>query len=81
MGLIFRKRINLGKGLGINISKSGLSVSEKTDIGSFGMKGYSLKTGIPGVYYRKVKNSGCLLLFLNLILICVLFTLRSYLIF
>jgi hypothetical protein len=69
MGFIFRKRINLGKGLGINISKSGLSVSEKTDIGSFGTKGYSLRTGIPGVYYRKVKNSGCLVFFILLIFI------------
>ena len=62
MGFRFSKRINLGKGLGFNISKSGVSPSVRTKFGSLSTKGYSLKTGIPGVTYRKASNSrGCLL--------------------
>lgn len=29
MGLVFRKRIRLGKGTGLNLSKSGASVSKR----------------------------------------------------
>jgi hypothetical protein len=70
MGLIFRKRINLGKGFGFNLSKSGVSSSQRTRFGSFGSKGFSIRTGIPGVYYRSTfkKGSGCLVLLLPFIL-------------
>lgn len=62
MSFRFNKRISLGKGLGLNISKSGISPSIRTKIGSFSSKGFSVKTGIPGVSYRKSNNSkGCLL--------------------
>lgn len=62
MGFRFNKRINLGKGLGFNVSKSGISPSVRTKIGSFSSKGFSVKTGISGVSYRKSNNSkGCLL--------------------
>ena len=66
MGYIFRKRINLGKGFGLNLSKSGISSSQRTRFGSFGSEVYSIRTGIPGVYYRSTfkKGSGCMLLFL-----------------
>ncbi|NHM05694.1 DUF4236 domain-containing protein [Flavobacterium sp. CYK-4] len=63
MGFRFQKRINLGKGLGLNISNSGISPSLRTKSGSISSKGFSVKTGIPGVSYRKsYKSSGCLLL-------------------
>lgn len=29
MGFIFRRRLNLGSGLGLNVSKSGLSLSQR----------------------------------------------------
>lgn len=62
MGFRFSKRINLGKGFGINISKSGISPSVRTKLGSFSKKGFSLKTGVSGLSYRKTTNSkGCLL--------------------
>lgn len=62
MGFRFSKRINIGKGFGFNISKSGISPSVRTKLGSFSTKGYSLKTGVPGLTYRKTANSkGCLL--------------------
>ncbi|MGL2965876.1 DUF4236 domain-containing protein [Flavobacterium sp. XGLA_31] len=65
MGFRFQKRINLGKGIGLNLSKSGVSPSFRTKLGSFSAKGFSLKTGLPGVSYRKSSNSkGCLILVL-----------------
>lgn len=64
MGFRFNKRINIGKGFGLNVSKSGVSPSVRTKLGSFSTKGYSLKTGVPGLSYRKTANSkGCLLSF------------------
>ncbi len=76
MALRFNKRIKLGKGLGINVSKSGITPSYRSKRGSLSSKGYSLKTGIPGLTYRKTfskaKNSGCLIvvfLFLSIIMV------------
>ncbi|EZH75761.1 hypothetical protein ATO12_02960 [Aquimarina atlantica] len=61
MGFRYNKRIKLGKGLGLNIGKSGISPSYRTKRGSLSSKGYSIKTGISGLTYRKsFKNSkGC----------------------
>ncbi|SEE49897.1 DUF4236 domain-containing protein [Tenacibaculum sp. MAR_2010_89] len=53
MGLQFYRRLKLGKGLGLNISKSGISPSLRTKIGAVSSKGYSIKTGIKGLNYRK----------------------------
>jgi hypothetical protein len=52
MGLRYYRRINLGKGRGINVSKSGLSASVRTKWGSYGTKGYSIRSGIPRLSYR-----------------------------
>lgn len=60
MGFRFQKRIKLGGGLGLNVSKSGISPSLRTKMGTFSKNGYSVKTGIPGVRYQ---NSGCFVLF------------------
>lgn len=60
MGFRFQKRIKLGGGFGFNISKSGISPSLRTKMGSFSKNGYSVKTGISGVRYQ---NSDCLVLF------------------
>ncbi len=66
MGFRFQKRIKLGKGFGLNISKSSITPSYRNKKGSLSPKGYSLRTGIPGLSYRKTfgkaKNSGCLVL-------------------
>jgi hypothetical protein len=66
MGFRFQKRINLGGGLGLNVSKSGISPSLKTGRGTISSKGFSVRTGISGVNYQnnfgKAKNSGCMLL-------------------
>lgn len=60
MGFRFQKRIKLGGGLGLNVSKSGISPSFRTKMGTFSKNGYSTKTGIPGIRYQ---NSGCLVFF------------------
>ena len=67
MGFRFQKRIKLGKRFGINISKSGVTPSYRGKRGSLSSKGYSIRTGIPGLNYRKAfkksQGSGCLLTF------------------
>ncbi|MFM8950741.1 MAG: DUF4236 domain-containing protein [Bacteroidota bacterium] len=71
MGFRFQKRINLGDGVGINVSKSGLSTSVRTKYGSFGSRGFSLRTGIPGLSWRSGfggKNGGAVLLLILLVL-------------
>lgn len=70
MAFRYNKRIKLGKGLGINLSKSGITTSYRTKKGSISSKGVSVKTGIPGLSYRKrFKNSGCFVILLFLIAI------------
>jgi len=81
MGLRFNKRINLGKGLGVNVSKSGITPSYRTKRGSLSSKGYSVKTGIPGITYRrtysKSKNKGCLLILIFFVLISSILAITS----
>ena len=52
MGLRFYKRVNYGDGIGLNVSKSGISPSIRTSLGSFGSRGFSIRTGISGLSYR-----------------------------
>ncbi len=52
MSFRYQKRINLGKGAGLNLSKSGISGSVRGRAGSIGTRGFSLKTGIPGLTFR-----------------------------
>ena len=79
MALRFNKRYKLGKGLGINISKSGITPSYRSKRGSLSSKGYSLKTGIPGLTYRKTfsktKSGGCLVTMI--LLLSVLYIISS----
>ncbi len=83
MGFRYQKRINLGKGLGLNISKSGISPSFRTKGGTLSTKGYSIRSGIPGMTYRKTfsksKNSGCLfsMLFLLIVVSTILYTVQN----
>ena len=53
MGFKFYRRIKLGKGLGLNASKSGIRASYRNKRGSINSKGYSIRTGIPGLSYGK----------------------------
>jgi hypothetical protein len=69
MGLVIRKRINLGQGFGLNASRRGISSSLRMPLGSIGSRGYSVRSGIPGVYYRgSWKKSGCIVFLLPLLL-------------
>lgn len=69
MGFRYQKRIKISKGAGVNISKSGVSASFRTKYGSIGPKGFSIKTGIPGLTYKvgKNKNTAGLLLAITII--------------
>jgi hypothetical protein len=60
MGFRFQRRIGLGGGWGLNTSGSGGSLSYRSRQGSIGTKGFSLRTGIPGLSYRQNwgKNAG-----------------------
>ncbi|WP_031427636.1 DUF4236 domain-containing protein [Flavimarina sp. Hel_I_48] len=64
MGFGFQKRINLGKGFGLNVSKSGIRPSYRSKKGSINKKGFTVRSGIPGVSYRKSlfnsSKNGCL---------------------
>ena len=80
MSFRFKKRINLGKGIGLNISKSGISPSFRNKSGSISTKGFSVNTGVSGVNYRKnflkSKNNGCLLFLVTPFIIIVLLILK-----
>lgn len=52
MNLRYQKRVNLGKGAGLNIGKTGVSYSQRTKHGSIGTRGFSIRTGIPGLSLR-----------------------------
>jgi NADH:ubiquinone oxidoreductase subunit 2 (subunit N) len=52
MGFNFNKRVNLGNGVGMNISKYGVSTSYRTKHGSLSYRGFSIRTGIPGLTFR-----------------------------
>lgn len=81
MGFRFYRRANLGGGLGLNLSKSGVSPSIRTKYGSFGSRGFSIPTGIRGLYYRGGsggKNAG--LAMLIFMLLAGVFILAYYLI-
>ena len=75
MGIRYQKRINLGKGAGLNLSKSGVSASYRTKYGSIGPKGFSIRTGIPGLTYRSGKNNSVagIMLVIGVITVGVLF--------
>lgn len=74
MGFWFQRRINLGKGVGVNINNTGVSASYRTRYGSIGSRGFTLKTGIPGLRYRGGggKNALPFLLVLGIAIVGVL---------
>lgn len=58
MGFRFQRRVNLGGGWGLNASGSGGSLSYRNRNGSIGTKGFSLRSGIPGLSYRQSWGKG-----------------------
>lgn len=58
MGFRFFSRIGGNRGWGVNVSSSGLSSSYRTKYGSFGSKGFSIRTGIPGLTFRSGWGTG-----------------------
>ncbi len=73
MAFRYNRRNKLGKGFGINVSKSGVTPSYRSKRGSISSKGYSVRTGIPGLTYRKIfskaRNSGCLAILLFILVV------------
>jgi hypothetical protein len=73
MGFRFQKRVKLGGGLGLNISRSGISPSLRTKAGTLSAKGVSVRTGVKGVSYNKTfkrtNNTGCLVVIFLLMLL------------
>lgn len=75
MGFRFQRRLNLTRGMGLNISKSGVSPSLRTRYGSVGTKGFSVRSGIPGLSYRqgfRGKSDAGLIVALILLVIALL---------
>lgn len=66
MSFRYQKRVHLGKGSNLNFSKSGVSFSKRTKFGSVGTRGFSIRTGIPGLTFRKSwgKSSTGLIIYL-----------------
>lgn len=73
MGFRFQRRIRLGRGLGFNISKSGITPSFRSRRGSISSKGFSLRTGVPGLQFRKSfsKKGGCLVMVLMMFILTI----------
>ncbi|WP_111266307.1 DUF4236 domain-containing protein [Marilutibacter maris] len=58
MGFRFYRRVNLGSGFGLNMSKSGVGASMRGKHGSIGSRGFSIRTGIPGLSFRQNWGKG-----------------------
>jgi hypothetical protein len=81
MGFRFQRRIKLGGGAGLNLSKSGVSTSVRSKYGSVGTKGFSVRTGVPGLTYRsryrKGPDAGLIVLLMLAVLALLPFLLRA----
>ena len=81
MGFRYRKRIKLGKGVGLNISKSGITPSIRTKRGTISSRGYTIKTGVKGVSYRKTftksKPMGCLGILFLIVSVFTIFRIKK----
>ena len=66
MRIKYQKRIGASRGFGLNISNAGFSGSYRTKYGTVGSRGFSIKTGIPGLTfrsgYRAGKNKGAIVI-------------------
>jgi hypothetical protein len=73
VSLQYYKRVKLGKRTSANISTHGFSVSYRTAVGSIGTRGFSIKTGIPGLTYRGnwAKSKNGLIIFLIYLIVMV----------
>lgn len=83
MGFRYSKRIGGNSGFGINLSGSGIASSYRTKFGTLGTKGFSIKTGIPGLTYRSGwrvgKKNRDIRLIVNLTILCIyLFVVITY---
>jgi fatty acid desaturase len=79
MGFRFSRRVGGNNGLGFNISKSGVSPSYRTRFGSIGGKGFSVRSGFPGLSFfqtwggggRRKKGNEALILFFMILAVFI----------
>jgi len=70
MGIRIQKRVGGNNGFGLNVSGSGLSSSYRSKYGAVGSRGFSLRSGIPGLSFRsgwgggKNKGTGAMIILL-----------------
>lgn len=74
MGLRYHKRVNIGNGYGLNLSQCGISSSYRSKYGSVWPRGFSIRTGIPGLTFRSSfgkskKGDGAIISIIVLLLI------------
>jgi len=86
MAFRYSKRVGGSKGLGLNLSGSGVSSSYRSKYGSIGTKGFSIRTGIPGLTFRnswgRGKDKGATaLIFLFIIVAVFLFYVSAVLLY
>lgn len=76
MGFRYHKRVKRSKNIGLNISKSGIRHSYRSKRGLISSRGYSIRTGIPGLTYRKnfSKSGGCVLSMTIIIAVTIFIT-------
>ncbi|MEK6482390.1 hypothetical protein WJR50_32945 [Catalinimonas sp. 4WD22] len=82
MSFRFQRRKKINDWLGLNFSRSGVSPNIRTKIGSFSPRGFSFRTGIPGLSYRgsfSKKGLPVLVIFGLLLVVINLFRLLWYL--
>ena len=58
MGFRFSRRVGSNNGFGFNVSGSGVSPSYRTKMGSVSSRGFSIRTGIPGLSFRSGWGGG-----------------------
>lgn len=92
MGFRFYRRVGGQQGVGMNISKSGVSTSVRTRFGSFGQRGFSIRTPVKGLSFRgswsrtrnkdlaTLMNLAILALFLILFVYSVVYNLIRFLV-
>ncbi|WP_266202755.1 hypothetical protein [Pontibacter kalidii] len=65
MGFRYNKRLGGSRGWGLNVSGSGITPSYRSKYGSVGPRGFSIRTGIPGLSFRqgfgKSKGNGAVI--------------------
>ncbi len=84
MGLQVQRRFKVADRLGVNLGKTTASLSYRGKYGSLGTSGYSIKSGIPGVFFRSYgggkKNGESLIITIAILVAAIAFVAATYII-